>query len=301
MVDVNDMLIFARVAELEGISKAADAMQIPKSRVSRRLAQLESDLGVRLIERNTRSVRLTDSGLAYFQHCKRIEEEVQNAQESICDSHYGLSGMLRVSTSLTLGQYVIAPHLSRFNREYPGIQVDLNLSNRRVDLIAEGFDLAIRVGQIEDSSLICRRLGGDCAALYASPEYLEQHGEPTHPEQLKDFQVSCMPESSFAKVWHLVNKSDVTCKVTVSPWASVNDMTTLRMLAENSVGIVLLPRYLARESVGEGRLTAVLSEWRSPPFGFYALFPSRHGLTRKARAWLDFYQEYFAALGVNDG
>lgn len=289
MADLNDMLIFAKVAELEGISPAARALKMAKSRVSRRMATLEESLGARLLERSTRAVHLTEVGRVYYQHCKRIAEEADHAQQSISRMTDMPRGLLRISTSLTLGQYLIAPHLAEFVQQYPEIEIEMDLSNRRVDMIAEGFDLVFRVGELPDSNLVSKRVGGNAPSLYASADYLAGQGALKKPHELSRHKVLVMPDSGFVYQWPLQNKKGELETVVIKPAISVNDFSTLKVIAEGGGGIACLPRYVAEDSVQQGKLVNVLPEWQLPKFDYHLLYPSHRGLALKARVWIDFF------------
>jgi LysR family transcriptional regulator AphB len=291
MMDLNDMVVFAKVAELKGISPAARALGVPKSKVSRRMASLETALGVRLLERTTRAVHLTELGQIYYQHCKRVSEEAQSAVESVNRLLDVPRGHLRISTSVAIGQYFIGPHLSDFIRAYPEIEVDISLTNRRVDIIAEGYDLAIRVGELQDSTLVSKRLATRCAKLYAAPDYLDEMASLRRLEDLHKHRTLTMSERDTADQWLLQHRDGHQQSVALAPVLRLNDMAMLLKVAETGGGVALLPSYLAQQSVDAGILREVLPSWQSPDFNFYALYPSHQGLTRKVRAWIDFFAD----------
>lgn len=236
MVDLNDMVIFAKVAEFGGISKAANELSMPKSKVSRRMANLELALGVRLLERTTRSVRLTEIGKIYFQHCKKVVNEAKQAENSVNQLLNTPTGHLKISTSISIGQHIVAPHLAEFLSRYPDITIEHIVTNRRVDLISEEFDLAIRIGALEDSSLISKKLSTSHALLVASPVYLASAGALTDISDLTQHKALCMGDSSIADQWRFVNAKGKEEQVKVKPVATVNDMTILRTLCIASSG-----------------------------------------------------------------
>ncbi|WP_085902177.1 LysR family transcriptional regulator [Kiloniella majae] len=295
MINLNDMVLFAKVAELEGISAAARVLNIPKSRVSRRIATLENDLGVRLIERTTRAVQLTEMGAIFFHHCRRIVEESESAVETIHNMRETPRGNLRVSVSFAIGQYLVAPYLGEFSKLYPDIKISLDLNNRHVDLITEGYDLVVRVGEQKDSSLMSKLIGQARAKLCASPAYLEEHGHPTSLEQLPDHKILMMSDSNALKQWVLENQSGKLCTVDVVPNDNINDFTALRSMIEDGCGISIIPEYVIQNSIDTGKLVNVLPDWQSKVISYYVLYPSRKGLTKKARAWIDFFEEKFKA------
>ncbi|SHH30673.1 LysR family transcriptional regulator [Ferrimonas marina] len=289
-MDLNDALLFAKVAELKGISAAARALGLPKSRLSRRIAALEQSLQVRLLERTTRSVALTDAGRQFYQHCRRIQEESELAQASLEQLKGEPRGRLTISASVALGQHLLAPHLGEFMARYPAIEVVLRLDNRRVDLVQEGIDLAVRVGALEDSSLICRQLASAKARLYAAPSYLAQHGTPEQPEALSEHRQLVMTDASQAGQWPLQQGAQRQV-IELNPVLRCNDITSLVTLAQSGTGIVALPDYLVRTQREAGTLVSVLPGWSLPSFPIHLLFPSHLGLTHKARLWCDFVAE----------
>ncbi|CAM2063972.1 LysR family transcriptional regulator [Sulfidibacter corallicola] len=291
MNDLNDMLIFAKVAELSGISPAARALRMPKSKVSRRMATLEEALGVRLLERSTRSVHLTEAGQIYYRHCKRIVEEANSARESLSQLLETPRGHLRINASVAIGQHLLGPHLGEFLAKYPEIELEVHLENRRVDLIAEGYDAVVRLGDLGDSALINTRLGGDRAALFAAPAYLARAGTPRILADLAGHRFLVMGDSPKYNQWVLVDGDGRQETVEVVPFAVLNDLTMIRQLAIDGGGIAMLPSYLSREPVRSGDLVRILSPWCSPTFWFYAVYPSHRGATLKLKAWLDFYRD----------
>ncbi|MBL4906760.1 MAG: LysR family transcriptional regulator [Sneathiella sp.] len=295
MIDLNDMRLFAKVAELKGISPAARALDIPKSRVSRRITALESSMGVRLLERTTRAVQLTEMGDIFFQHCKRIVEESETALESVHQLMEIPRGLLRVSVSFAVGQYLIAPHLGDFLKLYPEIQVQMDLNNRRVDLITEAYDLVVRVGDLEDSSLMSRKIGHARAHLCASPDYIKAHGQPSSPNQLSAHKKLVMSNSNNTTQWLLENTAGILKSVDVEPIGSMNDFTALRTLIENDAGIAIMPEYVSRDAIANKRLVRVLPDWRSTLVSYYILYPSRKGLTKKSEAFIEFFKRKFEA------
>ncbi|MCK0069674.1 LysR family transcriptional regulator [Kordiimonas laminariae] len=289
MMNLNDMVLFAKVAECKGISSAAKVMNIPKSRVSRRIATLEEALGTRLLERTTRAIELTEMGTIFLPHCKRIAEEAESALESINRLQEAPRGVLRVSASVGTGQYLIAPYLGEFMAEYPEVNVELDLTNRRVDLITEGYDLVIRVGELEDSTLMSKKLGNARAVMCASPDYLKEHGNPTSIRKLGEHKKIVMSSSNNTTEWVLESTSGELQAIDVKPAGSVNDFTSLRSVAEQGGGIALMPEYVIADALQAKRLVRVLPDWRSKLISYYILYPSRKGLTKKAEAWISFF------------
>lgn len=282
LIDLDGMAVFAYIVDTGGVTAAARALKLPKSNVSRRLANLESRLGVRLLERTTRTIHLTEIGEIYYRHCRRIVEEVEHAELSIANSVEIPRGTLRVSTSVVVGQQLIAPILSRFIPVYPDVRVSLQISNRRIDLIEEGYDLAIRVGQLEDSSLISRSLFQADMGIYGASDYLKSHPTIKVPVDLTQHDCLVMSHEESRQIWNLTGPAG-TEHVEIYPKAMVNDFAVLQRLVLDGLGVALLPNYVARRS----RLLRVLPEWSYPPVELHAIYPSRRGAMPKTRAFLD--------------
>lgn len=291
MINLNDMVLFAKVAESKGISHAARLLNIPKSRVSRRMAVLEEALGTRLLERTTRATELTEMGGIFLQHCKRIDEEAESAVESMNQMLEAPRGPLRVSASVAVGQYLIAPYLGEFLGLYPDVNVQMDLNNRRVDLITEGYDLVVRVGDLQDSNLMSKKIGHARAVMCASPGYIAEHGHPATLKELADHKKVVMSNSNNINEWLLESTGGELRSVEVAPTTSINDFTTLRSLVEQGGGIAIMPEYVMTEALAQNQLVRVLPDWRSKLINYYILYPSRMGLTKKAEAWINFYTD----------
>ncbi len=284
--DLNELAVFAHVVEHGGFSAAAEATHLPKSNISRRIANLEKRLGVRLLERTTRKVHVTEIGQIYYQHCRRMLDEANHADLCVEHAIETPRGTLRVSASVTTGQQLLAPIANEFIAKYPEVQLELVLANRQVDVIEEGFDLVVRIGALQDSSLVTRSLGRCGLFLYASPEYLDAQGVPQEPEDLKNHDLLAMDDGHTKNQWTL-SSGDTTKQVSLKTRVSVNDFSTLRSLAAQGAGITVLPGYM---HVGDykKRLVRVLGDWSVPSVEFHAMFPSHRGATPKVRAFLDF-------------
>ncbi len=287
-MNLNDIPIFIKVVEFMGISAAARALEMPKSKVSRRIAQLEEDLGVRLIERNTRTVKLTELGDVFYQRCLIMMEEVTSAKESVLQLKDVPQGRIKISASVSIGQHMLAPLIVKFQDMHPNIELDIHLTNRRVDLIAEGFDLVIRVGDLEDSSLISKCMLETRGSLFVSQGYLDKNGCPENLEQLEDFRLLAMSDQKKYNRWCLEDENGNQQHVSVKKSLTINDFTTLMRVCESGGGIALLPWPIAQSSYDKNLLVQVLSEYRTPKIAYFMLYPSFKGLTRRSRLFIDF-------------
>ena len=284
------MVVFARVVEQDGFSAAARALGLPKSNVSRRVTRLEDQLGARLLERTTRKLRLTEIGRIYYEHCRRIAEEVSHAEISVDQLLEAPRGLLRLNASVTTGQQLISPLIAEFMELYPDVQIELFLSNRLIDVVEEGFDIVIRIGNLEDSSLIAKPLGESRFSFFASPSYLSARGEPSDPDDLADHDWLVMSEGHPPAKWLLVGGEEQRT-VAAAPRAIVNDFTSLRRIALDGGGIAVMPSYMSDVLERQNRLVRILPGWSLPPVQFHALYPSHRGATPKVRAFLDFATE----------
>lgn len=294
MHNLNDMIIFARVAEAQVISEAARLLAMPKSKVSRRMALLEEQLDVRLFERSPKGIRLTEAGSIFYRHCIRVVEEAKNAQESLAQLAEKPRGLLKISASISMGQQLLVPRLAEFLLRYPEIDLELMLENRRVDLIAEGYDLAIRIGELEDSNLVSKKLQQSNMKLFASPEYLalsEKRGAALN--QISDLAQHKMLTMAIYPGISRISLCGPDGDVELEPKERVriNDLSSIRQLAIDGIGVALIPTYMVDEALNERQLVPVLPDWGTPSVSYYLLYPSRRSMTPKLRAMIDFITE----------
>lgn len=300
MNNFNDMLLFAHVVDTGSFTAAAEFTKIPKSTISRRIANLETSLSARLLERTTRKLRLTEVGSVYYQHCRRMIEEAESAEISVSQLLGKPTGILRINTSVTIGQHLLGPLLSDFLLAYPDIDIQLLTTNRLVDLIDEGYDLALRVGALADSSLISKYLGSTRLKCFASPKYLAEMGEPKTPDHLVKHRCISMSNNLQSATWRLENRNKQIKEVAINNKVVVYDFTILRELIVNGSGIGMLPKYLIKEQPYASRAQLVLPSWCSPNIELHAIYPSRRGMTPKLRVFLDFISEKFIADNLFD-
>lgn len=283
--DLNEMAIFVHVVDAGSFTGAARNLGLPKSTVSRKITQLEERLGVRLIQRTTRSLRLTDTGTAYYNHCSRILSEIEEANIAVTQMQSTPTGTLRITAPVLFGSTVLSSLVAEFMDRHPQVNVDMVLSDQKLDLVQEGIDVAFRIGQLEDSSLIGRHLGDARALLCASPDYLRQHGSPSHPDQLRDHRL--LTASQFMQ-WHLTNEHGEDCTVQVRPQLQVNDFASLYTLALSGAGITPLPTLIAASAIRAGNLVPVLCDWPFEASPIHALYPSNRHLSAKVRSFVDY-------------
>lgn len=283
---LNDMALFVEVVKARSFRRAAEVMGMPNSTLSRRISGLEKAIGLRLLHRTTRKIELTEAGQAYFERCKRIVEEARLAHEQLGEMLAQPSGVLRASLPVDLANVVLAPLLTEFARCYPGITFEFDLTPRNVDLVAEPFDLAIRMGEPPDSNLIARLLARLPCYLYASPRYLETAGVPSRPADLN--QHECL---RFLKVdrWKLHDVGQ-SLEVEVGGRFALNNVGMIRRLATLDQGIALLAQEIVADDLAAGRLLRVLPQWQGSSIPVYAITETRL-LPAKTQRFIEFLRE----------
>jgi DNA-binding transcriptional LysR family regulator len=279
------MGLFVEVVKARSFRRAAEAMGIPNSTLSRRISVLEKAIGLRLLHRTTRKIELTEAGQLYFERSKRIVEEARLAHEQLGEMLEKPSGVLRVSLPVDFATIYLAPLIAEFAARYPGISFDLDLTQRRVDLVTEPIDVAIRMGELADSRLIARLLARLPRYLYASPRYIELSGEPKKPADLVRHQCLCMPRLA---TWSLEHGRR-NMEVEVGGRFALNSVGMIRRLATLDMGIALLSEQIAAEDVAHGLLRRVLPDWHGTPIAVHAITETRL-LPAKTQRFIEFLQ-----------
>lgn len=288
-LDANDLILFAHIMEAGSFSKAAARTGMPKSTLSRRITELETQLGGQLIMRSTRRLAITEFGEGILEHARRLKEETDAATEWALRSQSTLRGNLRVSFPPDFVELYLGPFLFQFTARYPGVRLELDLSPRRVDLIAERFDLAVRVASQlpDDSTLVARRLTELPGGLYASPDYLARHGTPTSPaDLLSHVGLRMIGSNGEPQPWRLEKGSERWEGLPDGPVAA-NSVGLQRMLAAQGMGIAGLAERFAGPLVEDGRLRRVLPEWRLPAVVVWCVTPGRRLLPARTLAFIE--------------
>ncbi|MDH5387222.1 MAG: LysR family transcriptional regulator [Gammaproteobacteria bacterium] len=288
-----NMRAFIRVVETGSISGAADRLGVAKSAVSRRLKELEAHLGVELFHRTTRSMNLTDSGRAFYHQSVRILDDVLEAELATSQAHGTLKGSLKIALPSTFGLMHMGPAINEFSKAHPQIEFDLDFNDREVDLIQEGFDLAIRIAKLPDSSLIARHLAPIRMVMCASPDYLEQMGKPQSPDDLKEHECLVYSLLRDFEYWHLTDSSDRDIKVKIHPCLKASTGEFLKDAAVEGRGIVLVPSFIAYKEIESGTLVPVLEDYKTPQIDAYAIYPQTRHLSQRVRAFVDFLVKRF--------
>ena len=291
--DLNDLYFFAAVVEHGGFSAAGRALGIPKSRLSKRIAQLEERLGVRLLQRTTRRFVVTEVGERFYSHCRAVLEEAQAAQDAVDELRAEPRGVVRLSCPISLTQTVLAHVLPDFLQQYPKVQVRVVSSNRRVDVISEGFDVAIRVRTKldTDATLVLRSFGQSRVLPVASPALLKSHGRPASPADLSTMPALSMSEHDGAQSWELLDAAGDRVVVEIQPRLVCGDFALLLEAAQRGVGVAMLPEFVCAPAVARGELEVLLPEWSTPDGVMHFVYPSRRGQLPGVRALVEFLAE----------
>ncbi len=287
-LSADDLIIFAHVAASGSFTAAADTLDRPKSTISRRISALEEQLNERLFVRTTRQMRLTDFGHALLEHAQQVAHEVSAAWALSEQRKHVPSGRLKVSIPSDFANLFLVDMLAAFTSTHPQVSLELDLSTRRVDLISEGFDLAVRIGELpDDSLLVARKLAQMRRGLYASAEYLREHGEPLQPEELLQHQALHLRSNSPQQAsWQLQNRQQ-QWQGRVTSRISADTPELLMRLACNGAGIVALPHCFVRQKIQQRKLRQVLPQWELASASVWAVFPGRRLLPTKTRAFID--------------
>lgn len=293
MLDLNDFRYFVRILESGSITAAAQGLRIPKSTVSYRLQQLETALGVRLLNRTSRSISLTDAGRVFHEHAVEMLMRADLAESAVRERLLEPSGTIRFTTAVMTSLYAVRPILSEFIRSHPKINVVMHTSDDQVDIVGGSYDLAIRAhtGPLSDSTLVQRVLAPAPWHLYAQPGYLDRRGLPQSPDDLAGHDTMLMLRTGFPVAWKLRHPTLGEVVVPIEPRLAGNDLVMLKQGAVDGLGIVSLPAYVCREEVKAGNLRPVLPDWSAGEASITAVIPFRHGLLPSVRAFVDYLVE----------
>lgn len=298
MQDLNDLYYYAAVVDHGGYAAAERALGIPKSRLSRRITQLENDLGVRLLQRSTRRFAVTDVGQGVYRHAQSMLAEAQAAREVVDRLSAEPRGLVRISVPVGIAQEMMPALLPEFLARYPEVRVQVVVTNRRVDVINEGVDIALRVRNRldDDGSLVMRSFGQIQELLVASPRYLKGMGRPRDPDDLKAHVTLSVSEEEARQRWELHGPAGEVRQVELKPRVAGFDFPMLRGLAVQGIGITMLPETYCGDAVRSGALEVVLPEWHLPQGYFHAVFASRRGMLPAVRVMIDFLADKLPQL-----
>ncbi|MCU4628424.1 LysR family transcriptional regulator [Acinetobacter variabilis] len=294
LTDLDDFYCFAQVVEHGGFSAAERATDIPKSKLSRRVYNLEERLGVRLIQRSSRHFAVTDIGMNIYRHAQVMLSAAQAAHDLVDHLSTEPRGTIKVSLPVSIAQNEMAKILPDFLKKYPEIKVQMMITNRRVDIINEGFDLALRVRTSldDDPNLVIRQFEKIEQHLFASQGYLNEFGDLKMPEQLSEHKILSMAEEHTEQFLVLQNEQQQQKKIRINPTVMGSDLNMLAQLAASGCGITLLPDNVVRQYVERGELVRVLSDWKTAHGIFHLVYPSRRGLLPAVRVFIDYLVEH---------
>ena len=290
----DDMATFVAVVEAGSFTAAADRLDVAKSVVSRRVSALEERLGVQLLRRTTRRLSLTESGAGFYERSLRLLSDLEEAESAVAQEHGELRGQLRIALPLSFGLRHMPEPIAAFSKQHPRVDFDLDLNDRRVDLIEEGMDFAVRIGHLRDSTLIARKLFDAHTVICASPDYLATNGTPAHPDQLSDH--TCMVYSNLAEPgrWAYTDTDGTRRRVDVGRGMQASSGDFLCEAAVAGLGIIMQPTFIAHDAIRAGALVPILTEFGWPVSPGYAVYPPTRHLSFRVREFLDFLVEHFS-------
>ena len=299
MADLDDIVIFVKAAQYASISRAARSLGMPISTVSRRLSALESQLGVTLLRRTTRRVGLTAQGREYFNQCQEPLNQLQEAERVLTEAQEKPEGMLRITVPVVLGQTPFLELLSGFLKAHPRIRIDLFITNAFLDLIAENVDVAIRFGDMRDSSVVAARIGRSVRYVVAAPEYLQDREPPSEPSDLERHECVMLHAKNNEAAWDLVSGRRKV-RILVSGPITSHDFNTVSTFVLRGHGVGLLPSTHCDEEIARGRLVRLLPKWASPPIPVFAVYPSRKFLPLRLTLFLRALAAWESPLWIRD-
>lgn len=288
------MKAFTTVVDAGSFVKAAEVLRLSKAAVSRQVSELEAHLGVRLMQRSTRRLSLTEDGQLFYERSKELLAGLEQAEAELSSRQAEVAGTLRINAPLSFGVQHLAPLWGAFMARHPRLMLDVSLSDRMVDLVEEGFDMAVRITRLPDSVLVSRRLAATRIVLCASPGYLRQHGEPHHPADLARHHTLGYSYWATGDEWRFQGPEGEV-SVRTRPMLRTNNGDTCLAAALADQGVILQPTFLVGEALRSGQLVELMPAYRALEVGIYAVYPSRRHLAPKVRAMVDFLAEHFAA------
>jgi LysR family transcriptional activator of dmlA len=288
----SELAFFYQLAKAGSLTATAREMNLTPPAVSKRLAQLEARLGVRLLNRTTRKVSLTEEGELYYREAARILSDIEQLEQTVASRRAAPRGLVRLNATFGFGHRCLAPAISRFVRQYPEVRVQLQLTDKPINLTDEGYDVGVRLGKLEDASLIARRIARNRQLLVAAPAYLKKHGTPKHPSELAKHDCLIIRENDAYGVWKFTHKSESET-VRVSGSLASNNGEVVRNWALEGHGIMLRSEWDLADHLRRGELVEILAQWRAPDADIHAVFPQRLHLSAKVRVLIDFLVETF--------
>jgi DNA-binding transcriptional LysR family regulator len=301
MERLSDIAVFIQVINSGSFTAAADRLELSRSVISKYISRLEDQLGVRLLNRTTRRLHLTEAGELFYNRCQHSLDEIEAAELEVSELQKEPKGRLRLNVPMSFGILHVAPMLKDFQLRYPDVTIDMNLEDRQINLVEEGYDMAIRIAELPDSSLVARRLGPCRHVLCASPEYLENHGIPLTPDDLGSHRALTYGYHDTPREWKMLATNGQYISVRVNSHMHMNNSLALREAALAGAGLLLCPSFIAGQDIRAGRLQVVLPRYRLLEVSIYAVYPQRRHLSPKVRAFTEFMSEQISDQPGWDG
>jgi len=293
MDTLNAMKLYCHIVDAGQLSIAADQLNLSKGAVSKQLAKLEAHLGGRLLNRTTRRLTPTEAGISFYERAKLILESVEEAECVVTGLTAEPSGTLKINAPMSFGFHYLGELLAKYQNTYPKMKINLTLHDRQVDLVEEGYDLALRIATLKDSSLVARRLAPCHLVMCASPDYLKKYGEPQKPSDLKNHQCLLYAYSDSVRSWSFEDKQGKKQQVAVDGSLYANNGNLICDALVNGMGIARLPTFIIGDAIREGKAKIILDDWRAKPQDISLLYPSSRHLSAKVRTFVDMAAEHF--------
>ncbi len=293
MNQIEDMQTFVRIVEAGSITKAAEQLGVVKSAISRRLSDVEMRLGVSLLTRTTRTQTLTDAGKSYYQHSLRLIDDIAEVEANISDEQNALAGRIKIAAPLSFGLDHLGAALRKFNEIHPNIFFDVDFNDKKIDLVENGFDLAVRIAMLEDSTLIARRLTAIKLVLCASPSYFRKHGTPKVPEDLLSGHVKLSYREDPGN-WPFIDSNGKSLAIKLPSVATANNGNFLCQAAIDGAGLIYTPDFICYKAIRLGQLVPILADYQTDvEIPAYAVYPKNRHLSQRVRSLIDFLVQYF--------
>ncbi|HUD52101.1 LysR family transcriptional regulator, partial [Parvibaculum sp.] len=292
-IDLNAFAAYAKVVETGSFTAAAEALKLSKSMVSRQISMLEDELGIRLLNRTTRKLNVTEAGAVVFERAARIVAEAEEAERDAVCIEGAVRGKLRVNAPMTFGIRELGPVMPKFIARYPELSIELELNDRRVDLMEEGFDVSLRISPLVDSSLIARQLAPVRRLVVGTPAYFEKHGMPKHPRDLADHTFILYSQVQRPELLEMQDGAGKRIQVEVKGPLLCNNADAANAVLMAGQALSVSPDFISYEALRSGALLSVLDEWQAPPLMLHVIYPHTRHLSAKVRAFVDFAVEEF--------
>ncbi len=296
MSELEEIRVFVQLVESNSATRAADKLGVAVSAISRRMKDLETRLGVQLLNRTTRRMNLTEAGQIYYRRCRQIIDDFEEARNEVSQLSTNFTGGLRIAAPMSFSIAHLVPAIASFMHQYPNINVELDMNDRPVNLIEEGVDVAIRIGELKDSSLIARRLGPISHVVCASQDFFDTYGIPNNPDDLIGLPALCYSNLSTPELWDYESKEGIKGHVRVEPRMLINNGDALREAAIAGLGVICEPTFIVHQAIKRQLLKPVLQEWKWCGTNLFAVYPSTRHLSARVRFFIDFLVERFRGV-----